>query len=333
MRVILYPFFSQQDKRQRLFRLDSDSGVRLYSYMAARLVEAGHDVAMVVPPIEQCVDALTFPCRTIRSPKLCIDNLDRRLQWDPTWLRSLECDLLLTQHEFLAYPFRCLHPQTKIFMECGMRPDTAWPETREMFPLAWRAADLVHCNSDDLATQMPNSTVWRFGYDDDIAISRGLSRDIDVLFPARASATNYSNHEAFLKAFEGSPLTTKLTDPTSFLGNAPLSRAEYLTTLHRSRVVVGLTDNGYGGYAFIEAVAAGACPVALRSYAHLLTDAWPYFCELGGVREVTERALKLGWAGVSTKIVRRVQQNLLTYSYSSAWAKAKEDINEVCKRN
>lgn len=338
MRVTMLPFFSQQDKRQNKFRLASDSGVKLYAYIAGRLA-VDHDVTFVLPSPIQCIDTITLP-RDVWIERLSVElplsNLDRRLNWDATWLRTLKCDLFMTQHEFLAYPLRCLRPDMQIIMECGIKPDTAWPQTAELFPLAWRSADLVHCNSAELAAQMPNSTVWKFGYADELASSRGTLRDIDVLFPARASSTEYSHHSAFVEAMTDSPLTVVMTDPTSFLrphrlvSPSPLSREEYEDTLHRSKVVVGLTDNGYGGYAFIEAIAAGACPVALRSYAHLLTDSWPYFCDLHSIRSVVSKA---HWAGVSTKVVRQVQENVSAYAYSVAWQKAKEDIDACCKRN
>src|SRR6516162_2098916 len=139
MRVTLYPFFSQQDKVSGLFRLRSDSGVRIYCHIANRLADR-HDVTFVLPPEAQCVDVCPYLHRRVHTSRVpyrvVLSNLDRRLQWDPAWLRSLECDLILTQHEFLAYPLRCLLPNQRIAMECGIRPETAWPETAAMFPLA-----------------------------------------------------------------------------------------------------------------------------------------------------------------------------------------------------
>jgi len=218
-------------------------------------------------------------------------------------------------------------------MECGIRPDTAWPETKAMFPLAWKAASLIHCNSIQLAKMVSeeggNAKVWQFAYEDSIVIPRNLPRDIDVLFPARCSATNYSNHLAFIRAFNDDVLCTCMTDPTNYLGHSlELGSVEYSNTLHRSKVVVGLTDNGYGGYAFREAIAAGACPVALDTpeYRELLTDAWPYLCTLDDVRQIAEKALATGWKSLGTKLVQQVSENLRNSSYSQAWISAKEDL-------
>lgn len=340
MRVTLYPFFSQQNKITNKFRLDSDSGVKLYAYIAKQLVALGHEVQFVLPPCEQREGAVRLSCAELVSPALEVSNLDRRLQWDPAWLRRAgQCDLLLTQHEFLAYPLRCLYPQLRIVMECGIRPDTAWPETKDMFPLAWRAATLVHCNSQNLADAVTDgggrAVVWSFAYDDRLAVPRHSNRDVDVLFNARCSATEYSNHSAFVSAMKGTELRVQMTDPTNYLRQRgevlewtgdPVEHYEEL--LHRVKVVVGLTDNGYGGYAFREAVAAGACPVALRSpsYTELLTDEWPYLCELSTVRSTVESAVKTGWKSIGTKLVQQVSENLRKSSYSAAWRKAKEDL-------
>jgi hypothetical protein len=316
MRVVLYPFFSQQDKQRRKFRLLSDSGVKLYVHLAKQLRARGHDVAIVSPPSHQCSDCIEVPdeIEVLEAPELELDNLLRRLQWNPSFLQSLECDVLLTQHEFLAYPMKCIHGlRPKVVMECGIRPFTAYPETAEMFRLSHRAADAIHFNSRTLAdeTQHPRKFVWSFGYDEDVTQKRDVRRDIDVLFPARASATRYTNHHVFVQAMQDVPLSVIMTDPTGYLhatqecplfwlDREPLSRNRYLETLWRSRVVVSLTANGYGGWAFREAIVAGCIPVCpdLLEYREFLPEDWPYFVEdyrnPEAVRRVVLRALQDG---------------------------------------
>ena len=332
MKVALVPFFSQQDKQHRKFRLDSDSGVRLYAHIADSMRQKlGWDAALYLPQEHQCVgEAPNVAIRRVPY-ELCIDNLDRRLQWEPSFLRKLgEMDLVLTQHEFFPYPLRCLCPNLRIVVECGIRPTTAYAETAEMFKLSYEAADAVHFNSRTLADEWAfrRRWVWRFAYEDSAAVPRGLPRDVDVLFNARASATNYSNHVAFLAAFGSSELRIAVTDPTSYLrAKTPgsvlprLPREEYVDLLHRSKVVVSLTDNGYGGYAWIEAAAAGAVPVVLNrpEYHEVLGDDWPYYCELNTVRAVTERALRN---------IPRVAR-LPSCSYSGAWKVAKRNLLEL----
>lgn len=357
MRVVLYPFFSQQNKCTGKFRLQSDSGVKLYTYIANKLVEARHLVYFVLPDTRQCEDDIQVNAYVHRVPyPLAVDNLQRRLQWEPGWLRflSVNADIILTQHEFLAYPIKCLSPKTKVAMECGILPDTAWQQTADMFELAWDAADLIHCNSETLrkhigrlSTNSYKATVWSFAYDD-----ARLHRDpiaqrpcIDVLFNSRASSTNYSNHELFIAAMQQLPqYSVVMTDPTSYLRSQmlvlqwlpghPLNTEQYLNVLRNSRVVVGLTANGYGGYAFREAIAAGALPVALRvpEYVELLGENWPYYIEeltVSAVQGAIAAALQYGRSSVSAEVNDNMWRNLRQSSYSAAWQVAKTDLERL----
>lgn len=350
MKLLFYPFFSQQDKRDKLFLLGSDSGLRLYSYMASRALADGHDVSFVLPKREQCNYGdfkLPSKCNVIRVPyQMELNNLYRRLQWDVGFLKELapQCDVFLTQHEFLSIPLRVVAPNHHIVMECGIKPDTAWPETAGLFPMAWKCADLVHCNSEslrfDVAAAGGRATVWAFGYDEAIADYAQLPRTISVVFPARASVTNYSNHEMFIEAFYTSALNVLMTDPTGYLrntGGVPedwlprenLSRQQYLAALRQSKVVVGLTDNGYGGYAFIEAVVCGAVPVALRvpGYVELLGHDWPYYAEdKSSLRAKVTAALQYGYLGMKPDVLAAMRARLKLLSYDSAYANVRKDL-------
>jgi hypothetical protein len=352
MRILLYPFFSQQDKRTGKFLLESDSGVKLYSYIASRAMGEGWSTAFVLPQASQCEDSeWTPPGSYIRYPgHLEQSNLDRRLQWDSRWLRVCAdvADVILTQHEFLAYPLRCLVPNSRIVMECGIRPETVWPQTGALFPLAWDAADLVHCNSwtltDEMRLRGVNASCWQFAVPEDVGPSLA-SKAVDVLFNSRASATGYTNHDVFLRAMEGTDLRVLVTDPTSYLrleGGCscdwlppePLDRKSYVEALQSSTVVVGLCNNGYGGYAFREAMAAGALPVALRApeYEELLTPMWPYYAKALDPHEVyiaVVRALEGGWAGVPDDVRFSVEHRLRQSSYREAWRTARHDIVTV----
>lgn len=350
MRVVLYPFFSQQDKITSKFKLESDSGVKLYKFMHEQMLKCGWDSTLVLPRHDQRADdGFVEPERSHTVPNhTCIDNLDRRLQWDPEWLRHVveDCDVFLTQHEFFAYPLRCLVPDLRIAMECGIAPTTAWPQTEEMFYLSWKAADLVHCNSQTVADRVAPYcpvTVWTFAYDHQLLCERNLARDIDVLFPARASSTDYSNHKVFVTAMRNMRDSYILmTDPTNYLRltgeapehwlpDAPLSRPQYEEALHRTKVVVGLTTNGYGGYAFREAVAAGAIPVAVKTpeYVELLGHEWPYYAETLDAHDVwraVDSALKLGWAGVPQHLYFGINVNIQSCTYQASWYKAKQNL-------
>lgn len=341
MKVLLYPFCSQQDKRTGKFLLGSDSGVRAYSYIGRRMLEEGWEPTMAVPRPEQLADypPLAFGVDYIPYT-VCPDNLRRRLQWQPDWLASLDYDLVLTTHEFVAYPLRCLQPKVRIVMECGIRPETAWPETAALFPLAQQAADAVHFNSQLLADECRSARrkfVWPFGYEE--REHPAVERGVDVLFPARASSTGYSNHKLLADALSESGFRVVCTDPTSYLranpGEVPaewvpeeqLSREAYYELLARSKVVVGLTANGYGGYAFQEAVAAGCVPVALRcpEYEELLGKGWPYFCT-SSPRSLLDVVFFALLRGTSPELLRHVQARVAKHSYAAAWQTARQDI-------
>lgn len=352
MRATFYPFFSQQDKLTGKFLLESDSGVKLYRFIAEQLAGEGWEVRFVLPKQNQCkhdfdapegVDVLVVPV------DLELDNLRRRLQWNPSFLTHVaDCDIVFTQHEFLAYPIRCLAPNTRVVMECGLTPETAWPQTRDMFPLAWKAATAVHCNSKTLASMIrpyAKAFVWQFAYDEKLLLP-SIARNIDVVFPARASSTNYSNHVAFVEAMRSSNLRVRMTDPTRYmqltatcpkewLGD-PLDSTNYRLLLSRSKVVVGLTNNGYGGYAFREAIANGCIPVALYTaeYIELLGLHWPYYCESlnpSHVRAVVEAAVRRGWDGVPKGMRGAMLQRNGASSYQEAWKVASNDIKELMR--
>lgn len=332
--TMLWPFCSQQDKQTGKFRLASDSCVKLFQYIADQVPNPW----WILPPFDQCCDIPAFRGEVRCYPDVSVDNKLRRFQWDVDFIRNLPCGELFTSHDFLTIPLRHLRPDIRTYLE-GMSPTAAWPEQAHLFPVAWKCADLVYCNSRKLA-EMSGGVVWTFAYEDSVARARPVQRTIDVLFNARASSTNYSHHQDFMEAMEGSKLVVRMTNPTNYLTNhpwllGPLDRNSYLDILHMSKVVVGLIENDYGGHGFREAIAAGCCPVALDTpeYRELLTDKWPYYCNLGNIRAVVEKAVAVGWPGVSTKVVREVQVNLKACSYSHAWEQARRDKDGIRKRN
>jgi hypothetical protein len=346
VRALLYPYCSMQDKRQQLFRLSSDAGVKLHLFIAGRMLAKGWEPALALPQEYQCCDEPLFPCTAVRLPYTAeLDNFTRRLQWVPSWLRRIadRFDLVLTTHETLAYPLRAFAGEKlRIVTEGGLAVADA---TRELVELSWGASDLVHCNSrqlQELAEPHAQTSLWQFAYEDSIAEPRELYRDIDVLFSSRASAAGYTSHELFLEAARSSHWSVLVTDPTSYLrsrGGAvgvpaePLDREQYIDALHRSRVVVGLVKDGSSGWALREAMAAGACPVTLhnRDYEDLLTPDWPYYCTAtaAGVKEAVEDALHSGWSGIPAAVQQEARRRLRASSYSEAWKQAEKDLEAL----
>lgn len=336
-RIGFLPFCSQQDKLANKFRLRSDTGVKMYAAMVRALPNA----VLFLPPASQCVDYVHCD-HVYYTPEVPLSNLERKLHWDTAWIKRLGglVDVLVTGHEFLPIPLRSLAPKLKVVVD-GVVP-TAWHEVDELYAMAHKAADAVHCNSQQIAERVDAKRVfvWTFGYEDSYARLRGAQvRDVDVLFNARASETNYTHHREFIAAMRGSGLRIAMTDPTQYLRvsrEAPtdwllpkLYEAEYKAALARSKVVVSLCDNGYGGYAFYEAAAAGCCPVVLHTAAYLAVVGrdWPY--TVGAhpdmIREAVVRALAAGAPSI------KFEDSLLgDVSYSQTVKRAIKDLESLC---
>lgn len=348
MNIAFLPYYSQQDKVTGKFRINTDSPVKFYSFMARELAKLGHDVTFYVPHSNQCVDILPIDsvvgCKihyTGKNLPLC--NKTRRFHWDTAWLSSLHHDMLITSHEYIAIPLKILRPTMKVIVECGFEPESSFPGANQLFPVAWSMADLVHCSNAHLADMVENGSdgtpvVWRLGYDVEIAKPRNVSRYIDVLFSARASSTNYTNHNIFIDALRGEPYKVLMTDQTNYLRRTgecpiewlperPLVGEAYIDMLHRSKVVVGLMENGYGGHAFREAIACGCIPVALNipEYRELLGEDYPFLCSRAAVsiRSAIEDALRFG---------TQMQSSVTKYSYQAAWPGILRDINDCFNR-
>jgi hypothetical protein len=322
MQVTFWPFYSQQDKRTGKF-LDTCSTVKMYAYMADKMQKDGHDVKFVVPAKLQR-DWKMGVGRLLASMPPC--NKTRRLHWD-TGVMSMvakDCDLLITSHDFIAFPMRCLFPELTIVSEAAILPGAAWPEQDPLFTMAWKSNDMMHCNSwatgRAVRKYCPLLKKWPFSYEDSVTEQRNVVRDIDVLFNSRCSSTNYSHHREAMAACPDA----YFCDPTGYLGKRPLTREQYLDVLHRSKVVLGLTVGGTASHGLWEAVAAGCCPVTLKltEYVEVLGPLWPYYCTLDevSIRETVRRALRDAYTARNEVVDR---------SYSAAWKQAEKDIEEL----
>jgi len=326
MQIAFVPFCSQQCKLTNKFRISSDSGVKMYAALCRVL---GDSATLILPPEKQCLDSVEG-CNIVRSPETYLSNLDRKLHWNPTWLDTLGrlCDVLVTTNEFLPIPMRALHPDLPIVVEGIV--STAWHEVDELYSVAQRCATLVHCNNEQVARKCEgNRVLWPFGFEDSfLSLRERKSKSVDVLFNSRCSATGYTHHEEFIEAIRNRGLRVLMTDPTGYLRKTDrvppyfqLGAQDYDVALAESRVVVCLVDNGYVPTSFLEAVAAGCCPVcpAYSQYVDLLGDAAFYVEGDGGVFPAVRRALVAGAPSVPAYRLRGV-------SYSAACEIAKEHL-------
>lgn len=337
MRVGFIPFCSQQNKVTGQFRLQSDSGVKLYAALAKEAVAAGWTVRTLLPNERQCEDCVELAGDTVRyvyAVPTC--NLERRLHWDMHKLKSFsqDLDVIVTTNIPYAIPLSTVAPKVNVVVEKGFHEDAM----HSLFELALDHADMVHCVTNNLAKHACvayRTTVWPLAYNDEEAAPRDLYRGIDVLFPARCSVVDYTGYKYFMEAMRPVDATIRMTDPTSYLRSQggslyltpPLSREAYTSLLHSSKVVVGLSTNGSGGMALREAAACGATPVTLRlpEYIEVLGEDWPYYCELEpySIRTMVLQAL------ANPRDASKLP-GVLACSRTAVWKQAKADLEALC---
>jgi hypothetical protein len=314
MRVVIQPFFSQQDKGTGRFLLDADVTVQISRFLAEQLRGEGMEVRVLDP------DGLPH------------DNKLQRLSFDVEAMSEAlrGCDLFITHNELAASRARHL-TRAKIVHFNHMMPLGGWEWMAPLQRASWAAADLVVFLSESLRSfaGVPG-TVWPMVYDQR-HIRSYEDRPIDVLFVQRCSVSNYTHHREFLAA-DLSGLRTVFTDPTRYLelhenpGGVEFAhcdtRESYYELLGRSKVAVALmTDDLHGGVAVREAVVSGCVPVLLDRpcYREMAGDQ-PVFTDLDP--ENIARTVRTALHGDASSVRERVSRE----SYQQAWLKARSDI-------
>lgn len=260
-KVVCHPFYSQQDKVTGEF-LPTCNNVKMMKYTQDRLRQDGYGVSMV------------------GSEGLPRANAVQRVHWDAQKLRMHyeDADLALCNHEYMAIPLRAMFPKLKVVQYMFISP---WSEL-PVFRAAWDCADLVVTQSEIGRVAVAEHTatpvrVWPTNFDDSWCADSGPEgRDVDVFFAMRSSVSNYTHHVEFIGALPlMKDLRVQFADPTRYLEreHPDLRRAEcYRDVMKRSRVVVAMNDNLYGGATIREAVTCGCIPVVLDApcYRHLV---------------------------------------------------------------
>lgn len=236
-----------------------------------------------------------FACRT-DGVDVPVDNAVQRVHWDTRELRRVYegADAAVVNSELLAVPLRTLFPRLRIVQQCHVRPES-------MFRHAWDAADLVTVLGGYMAEMVRMQTktkvsVWPMAYDErKFAVQSPRGRDVDVFFVHRCSASNYTHHEEFLRV-ASSFGSVVYADVTKYLRiRRPELRyaadADFVHTMFRSKAVVALQDDGYGGVAVREAARAGCTVVALNVPGYRDLDG-AYFTDLTGLEAAVLLALK-----------------------------------------
>lgn len=277
MKLAIWPFLSQQDKRTGKFLFDTCGATKQMRFIIEQAQqELGWSCVVATPEFG------VFPC-TERYADIPNSNLLQSVHWNTNGLHRVFCDadVALLNHELLAVPVRRMFPKLRIIQMCSVKPPV---DMLDLFEAAWRRANLVVAQGEYAALQIQSRTntpvsVWPLAWDERLIARSTAPRPIDVLFIQRCSANNATHHEEFLEAMELMlDLRIAFVDVTKFLR---MRRPEleyvpdYLEALRSSKVAIAMYDSWYGGLSIREAVAAGCRPVVLNAPCY---DQFPNRC-------------------------------------------------------
>jgi len=313
--ICLLPFFSQQDKTDGHFLLQSCCTTQIARFLALALTRFScYTVRAVVPDPKQ-ISGLSpiWPCQTypVTIPR---NNHDQRSNFPAEKIYPLLQDstILISQHELLSTKIRYRFPALKIIQLNYMHPLGDWTWMTDLQVQSWRASDYIAFISSlhrehalSLAPDIADrALVWPLTYDvtyfpDKIPV---VNRDIDILFGQRCSQSNYTHHREFLQAIrllQNSNWHGKVafTDTTRWLEKFEpelldgldvtflhaTDRLSYAKILARTKCAIAMMEQDlHGGIAIREAIISGAIPLLLDTpaYRELLGPAaanWPGF--------------------------------------------------------
>lgn len=296
--ILLIPFFSQQNKdgsHLRGFLTKSCSISNINLSMAEQLKDAGHNVHILWPRGD--VDQVPKGIRRWEA-EIPYDNKFQRISFQGEIHRDISAyfrpDIIISHHELQSWNLRQAYgPDVKIIQFNHMLPIGDWEFMGEQQILSWNAADLVVCLSDRIKRKIESSgcktyvEVWPYVFPQIVLEKPSGDRDIDIIFPQRCSASNYSRHMEFLDALMALRLTGQtfnmpkvvFTDSTKYLSSQNQkillkdvssnieiqrgeTREEYFNLLRRSKFAVGMIEKDFhGGIAIREAISAGCIPI------------------------------------------------------------------------
>lgn len=226
--VVIYPFFSQQDKATGQFLLESCGSTKMNLFLAQRITQRlGWSVTMVFPKENEVATYPDFGAYHLEPPlfrtfpmHIPSNNMYQRLHWEPEkWTALLDrADLCINHHEVLGWPLARMFPHLKIVQMNVVSPREPWPWMAPLFFETWKSVDLIvtlgRPMQDEIAETMEvvlrgesiegcaDIALWPLSYDEQklTDVDRPIDKDIDLLFVLRGSSTNYSHHVEFLQA-------------------------------------------------------------------------------------------------------------------------------------
>src|SRR5262245_51497062 len=113
MKLIIQPFFSQQNKETGLFRLMTCGACKQLDFIAQKAQqELGWEVTAMLPFSYQCENSQhPFPCY-VRRTYIPNSNPVQQIHWDTTELQRVysNYDIAISNHELLPTALRVVTP-------------------------------------------------------------------------------------------------------------------------------------------------------------------------------------------------------------------------------
>jgi len=255
--VVLYPFFSQQNKETGKFLFRSCGSTKILQFIGERLLRESmaDQIRFVAPDIKFWGDDLSkvVPEEWIYSCRILPDNRLQRLEWP---VRSWDyifgggeggvgreggvarADLVFNMHELIGWPLKKLYPETRVISMFTVSPDAEpWPWMSPLVDLSIQNSDLVTVPSETMLKFIWSSNPtalakWPLSFDQEeldrlLVLPPSGKPPVNVLFVFRASASNYTHHREFIEAIKilrketGSGILVAFTDTTRYLRSNP----------------------------------------------------------------------------------------------------------------
>lgn len=339
MKFLIWPFYGQQDKLTNKFKLVTCADMQWCRFIQSKLLALGHNVTFITPLEKQCADPLPEQRIAINMPTC---NRERRLWWPHTAVYAASnSDVVLCMHDTAGYKLKQLTKARVVQFLPAFMDAAPWCQDLHLFKAAWEHADLCVTYGVQAAYTARchglNPVVWGQAYDDreypQVPMQSG-TRDIDLLFVCRASATNYTFHKEFIDAVPKGKRVIYV-DVTNYMRQQKLvpedqlfvksTQAAFHDLLLRSKYAVSLRDDDYGGFSIRQAVRCGAYPVLLETeaYKSMAGVDWPLFCSIAGLKDDLHFALETTPTHSQEAVLI---SNVAKESYQQGWLRAKEDL-------
>jgi len=243
--VVLYPFYSQQNKETGKFLFRSCGSTKMLRFIGEQLLRDGltEKIRFAAPDSRLWGDDLSsvVPIEWIVECEIPPNNRLQRLTWPVRYWDPIfnGADLVFNMHELIGWPLKNLYPATRVISMFTVAPTgEPWPWMTPLINLGLLHSDLVTVPSEVMARYVKSKTrdsgsmvvpsTWPLSFDREqldylLSLPPSGRRPMDFLFVFRASASNYTHHREFVQALRliKKPRRIAFTDTTRYLRENP----------------------------------------------------------------------------------------------------------------